>query len=511
MAMLATHMGASAGALAWMIAEWTRYGKPSMLGVATGMVAGLGTITPASGFVGPMGAVAIGLAAGHGLLLRHAVPQAQTRDRRFAGRVAGHGVGGVLGTLLTGVFGAVALGGTGFPVQKSMAAQVGIQALGVVATASWCAVVTWVILKVINAVRVARRRRAGDRRPGSRRAWRARVLSLTCPSKESQMPRAIRIHEVGGPEVMRLEEVEVAAPAAGEVQVQHTAIGVNFIDVYDRTGHYPQNHAGRPGSRSRRHRRRRRQESARLSCGRTRGVRDRRARLLLRSAQCPRIALVKIPAGVSDEQAAVLMLKGMTACYLLRHTLSREARRLHRGARGGGWCGILLSQWGTALGAMVIGIVGSEDKATLAKKNGCKHVLVRGRDDIAAAVQQTLEGSGRPRGLRRRRQGHLHRVPGLPAQARADGELWQRFRSGAAVLRRRPRETRLAVRHAPHAVRLHRRASRTWNPGPRNVRGAEEEVAEAPGQPALQAGRRRAGASRPGARKTTGASVILPA
>jgi len=151
-AMLATHMGASAGALAWMIAEWTRYGKPSMLGVVTGMVAGLGTITPASGFVGPMGAVAIGVAAGTlcffatQLLKR----KLQIDDSLDVSPV--HGVGGVVGTLLTGVFAAVALGGTGFPVQKGMLAQVGVQALGVVAAGLWCGVLTWLILKVIAPV-----------------------------------------------------------------------------------------------------------------------------------------------------------------------------------------------------------------------------------------------------------------------------------------------------------------------------------------------------------------------
>ena len=149
MAMLATHMGASAGALAWMIAEWTRYGKPSMLGVATGMVAGLGTITPASGFVGPMGAVAIGLAAGTLCFFATQFLKRKLNIDDSLDVSPVHGVGGVLGTLLTGVFGAVALGGVGFTVQKDIAAQVGIQALGVGTAALWCGVFTWVILKVV--------------------------------------------------------------------------------------------------------------------------------------------------------------------------------------------------------------------------------------------------------------------------------------------------------------------------------------------------------------------------
>ena len=150
MAMLATHMGASAGALAWMIAEWTRYGKPSMLGLVTGMVAGLGTITPASGFVGPMGAVAIGLAAGTMCFFATQFLKRRLGIDDSLDVSPVHGVGGVIGTLLTGVFGAVALGGVGFPVQKGIAAQVGVQALGVIAAASWCAAGTWAILKVIG-------------------------------------------------------------------------------------------------------------------------------------------------------------------------------------------------------------------------------------------------------------------------------------------------------------------------------------------------------------------------
>jgi Amt family ammonium transporter len=152
MAMLTTHMGASAGALAWMIAEWTRYGKPSMLGVATGMVAGLGTITPASGFVGPMGAVAIGLLAGTVCFFATQLLKRKLAIDDSLDVSPVHGVGGVLGTVLTGVFGAVALGGTGFPVQKGMLAQVGVQALGVVAAALWCGALTWLILRFVALV-----------------------------------------------------------------------------------------------------------------------------------------------------------------------------------------------------------------------------------------------------------------------------------------------------------------------------------------------------------------------
>jgi Amt family ammonium transporter len=152
MAMLATHMGASAGALAWMFIEWRKYGKPSTLGIVTGMVAGLGTITPASGFVGPLGAVAIGLAAGTVCFFATQVLKRKLAVDDSLDVSPVHGVGGLVGTLLTGVFAAVALGGTGFPVQQSIGAQLGVQALGLLAALAWCAALTWIILKLMNAV-----------------------------------------------------------------------------------------------------------------------------------------------------------------------------------------------------------------------------------------------------------------------------------------------------------------------------------------------------------------------
>jgi Amt family ammonium transporter len=152
MAMLVTHLGASAGAFAWMFAEWSRYGKPSVLGIVTGMVAGLGTITPASGFVGPLGAVVIGAAAGVVCFFATQFLKRKLEIDDSLDVSPVHGVGGVIGTLLTGVFGAVALGGAGYPVQKTMLAQVGVQALGVIVAILWCALVTWLILKLVGAI-----------------------------------------------------------------------------------------------------------------------------------------------------------------------------------------------------------------------------------------------------------------------------------------------------------------------------------------------------------------------
>ncbi|MEO8063471.1 MAG: ammonium transporter [Pseudomonadota bacterium] len=152
MAMLTTHMGASAGALAWMCVEWKKYGKPSMLGVVTGMVAGLGTITPASGFVGPMGAVVIGLVAGVVCFFATQVLKRRLHIDDSLDVSPVHGVGGVIGSLLTGVFAATWLGGSGFSLDHGVAAQLGVQALGVAAAAAWCGGLTWVILKILDVV-----------------------------------------------------------------------------------------------------------------------------------------------------------------------------------------------------------------------------------------------------------------------------------------------------------------------------------------------------------------------
>ena len=152
MALLVTHIGASAGAMGWMAMEWIKFGKPSVLGVVTGMVAGLGTITPASGFVGPIGAMIIGLAAG--VLCFYAT--------RLIKRVLViddsldvfpvHGVGGSLGLLLCGVFVSAGLGGMGYAEGMDMGSQLGVQAIGLLATAAWTALATWVILKVVGLI-----------------------------------------------------------------------------------------------------------------------------------------------------------------------------------------------------------------------------------------------------------------------------------------------------------------------------------------------------------------------
>ena len=155
MAMLVTHISAAAGSLAWMTMEWVKYGKPSVLGIVTGMVAGLGTITPASGFVGPGGALLIGLSAG--VICYYATQAIKQRwkidDSLDVFPV--HGVGGILGTLLAGIFASDALGvfsGQGYNEGMNMASQVQVQIVGIVATFVYTAIVTFVLLKLVDAM-----------------------------------------------------------------------------------------------------------------------------------------------------------------------------------------------------------------------------------------------------------------------------------------------------------------------------------------------------------------------
>ncbi len=150
MALLVTHIGAASGSLTWMFIEWKRFGKPSVLGIVTGMVAGLGTITPASGFVGPAGALVIGVTAG--IVCFYATQYVKRTliidDSLDVFPV--HGVGGVTGSLLTGVFAASSLGGQGLAGGVSIMNQVSIQALAIVVTVSWSALFSYLILKGLN-------------------------------------------------------------------------------------------------------------------------------------------------------------------------------------------------------------------------------------------------------------------------------------------------------------------------------------------------------------------------
>lgn len=208
------------------------------------------------------------------------------------------------------------------------------------------------------------------------------------------MPKAIRLHRVGGPQELRWEEIDPGRPGPGQVLLRHTAVGLNYIDVYDRTGLYPMPLPAGLG---------REAAGVVLACGR--GVKefkpgDRVAYVHTQpGSYCeervvPASVLVKLPRAISDEQAASMMLKGLTAQYLLRRTckvVKGDWILVHAAAGG---VGLILCQWAKSLGAKVIGIVGSDAKAALAKRNGCKHVLIEGRDDIVARTRALTQGAG---------------------------------------------------------------------------------------------------------------------
>jgi len=207
------------------------------------------------------------------------------------------------------------------------------------------------------------------------------------------MSKAIRIYEHGGPEVMRWEEADPGAPGTGEVLVQNTAVGVNFVDVYTRSGLYAGPLPGGLGS-----------EAAGVVVATGRRVRQLKAgdRVVYLSTPqgayceqkvCGAEALHRIPAGISDEQAAALMLKGLTAHYLLRRTyrVRKSDTVLIHAAAGG--VGLLLCQWARHLGARVIGITSTDEKARLAKRNGC-HQVILAAEDQAARVRHITRGKG---------------------------------------------------------------------------------------------------------------------
>lgn len=206
--------------------------------------------------------------------------------------------------------------------------------------------------------------------------------------------KAIRIHEYGGPEVLQFEEVEVAEPGEGEARIRHTAIGLNFIDTYHRSGLYPMELPTGLGS-----------EAAGIIDAVGPGVTDVKAgdRVVYTGRPAdsyseyrnfPSWQYVPIPDGVTDEQAAAVFLKGLTAWYLLKRSYKVQAGDpiLLYAAAGG--VGSLASQWAKELGATVIGVVSTDEKAEMARANGCDHVIMADNPDVAGAVRELTGGDG---------------------------------------------------------------------------------------------------------------------
>jgi Amt family ammonium transporter len=150
MAMLVTHVSAACGAMTWATMEWIRYGRPSALGTVTGMVAGLGTITPASGFVGPMGALIIGVSAGMVCFFATAFIKQKLKIDDSLDVFPVHGIGGIIGTLFAGIFVSAGLGGVGYAEGMNMGSQLGVQLTGVIVTIVFTAVATFAALKVVD-------------------------------------------------------------------------------------------------------------------------------------------------------------------------------------------------------------------------------------------------------------------------------------------------------------------------------------------------------------------------
>ncbi len=207
---------------------------------------------------------------------------------------------------------------------------------------------------------------------------------------------AIRIHETGGPEVMRWEEVPLAAPGPGEALVRHHAVGLNYIDVYFRTGLYPQPLPAGLGM-----------EGAGVVEAVGPGVTDLSPGDRVAYAGTPNGAyaqarvmpaakLVRLPDGIGFEQAAAMMLQGLTAQYLLKRTFPVKAGQTILWHAAAGGVGLIACQWAKALGATVIGTVGSDEKARLAKAHGCDHVIVYSRENFVERVKEITGGRGVP-------------------------------------------------------------------------------------------------------------------
>jgi NADPH2:quinone reductase len=209
--------------------------------------------------------------------------------------------------------------------------------------------------------------------------------------KETAMVKAIRVHQPGGVEALKYEEVSLEAPAPGEVQIRHRAIGVNFIDIYRRTGAYPASYPFIPGH-----------EGAGEVLAVGEGVKgfkigERVAYIgalggYSEARNIDAASLIHLPKSISFDQGAAMMLKGLTAQYLLRRTFRVKKGHcilIHAGAGG---TGQLLCQWARALGAKVIATVGSAEKGQLALAAGAHHVILYREEDFAQSVREITKG-----------------------------------------------------------------------------------------------------------------------
>ncbi len=211
-----------------------------------------------------------------------------------------------------------------------------------------------------------------------------------------QKVRAIRFNRTGGPEVLTWEEVSLGSPAAGQVSIKHTAVGLNFIDTYHRTGLYPLQLPSGIGL-----------EAAGVVEAVGEGVTEFAVGdhiaygtgpigAYSEARNIPADKIVKIPEGIEDRTAAAIMLKGLTAQYLLRRTYRVKAGDTILVHAAAGGVGLLLCQWAKHLGATVIGTVGSTAKGELARAHGCDHTILYRVTDVAKRVRELSGGAGVP-------------------------------------------------------------------------------------------------------------------
>ena len=207
--------------------------------------------------------------------------------------------------------------------------------------------------------------------------------------------QAVRVHQIGGPEVLSYEEIDVAEPGPKQVLIRQTAIGLNFIDTYHRSGLYPVELPATLGSEAAGVVEALGDEDEGLAVG------DRVAYVRGPGAYCGRRVMdasvvLRLPDAISEEQAAAMMLKGMTVEYLLRRTYPVQAGETILWHAAAGGVGLIACQWASHLGATVIGTVGSEEKAELARAHGCHHAILYREESVPDRVRELTGGAGVP-------------------------------------------------------------------------------------------------------------------
>src|SRR6202795_3978204 len=214
--------------------------------------------------------------------------------------------------------------------------------------------------------------------------------------KDTAMVQAIRFAKTGGPEVLEWQQVEAGKPGPGQVRLRHNAVGLNYIDTYQRSGLYPMQLPSGLGSEAAGVIEEVGPEVTDLKPGDRVAYAGGPLGAYSEARVMPAERLVPLPEGITDQQAAAMMLKGMTAWYLIRrtHPVKRGEAILIHAAAGG--VGLIVCQWAKHLGATVIGTVGDDEKAALAKKHGCDHPINYRREDFVARVAEITGGKKCP-------------------------------------------------------------------------------------------------------------------